>query len=485
MVLTLRRLLIVVAALAVLATACGNSDDDGGDAATDDGGATTTASPDEGDTDTSEPVPTDSAPDDTSGGDGGDTDGGTEGDTFVPIEGVPGVTDEAINFASIALRENNPLGTCIADCYNAGIRAYFDWRNSQGGIFGRELVLSQELDDELSRNQERALEVISDDTIFASFNATLIASGWADLDDAGVPTFVWNIHSESADRQGIFGHFAVGCIDCTQRGVPWAASQAGATTMASLGYGDSENSKVCAQALVDSIDKYQSDLGIEVGFFSDSIAFGMPNGIGPEVSAMKDAGVDFIATCLDLNGMKTLAQELDRQGMGDVVMYHPNTYNQPFVAESEGLFEGDFVVPQFLPFEIETGLEMQDQFMSWMEQSGEELSELAMVGWINADQAYQGILAAGPEFDRQAVIDASNTFTAYDAGGLINPIDWTRQHTPPTEGDPTYDYAQECFSPVRVADNALVPIGEAAAPWLCWDNSTGDWSEPEPTSFGS
>jgi hypothetical protein len=30
--------------------------------------------------------------------------------------------------------------------------------------------------------------------------------------------------------------------------------------------------------------------------------------------------------------MKTLAQELQRQGMDDVVLYHPNTSNHDFVA---------------------------------------------------------------------------------------------------------------------------------------------------------
>ena len=37
--------------------------------------------------------------------------------------------------------------------------------------------------------------------------------------------------------------------------------------------------------------------------------------------------------------------ELERQGMTDVVLYHPNTYNHTFVEEADPLFEGDFVVP--------------------------------------------------------------------------------------------------------------------------------------------
>ena len=63
--------------------------------------------------------------------------------------------------------------------------------------------------------------------------------------------------------------------------------------------------------------------GQEVGYINDEMAFGLPNGVGPEVTAMREAGVDFIYGCLDLNGMKTVAQELERQGMGDVHMLPP------------------------------------------------------------------------------------------------------------------------------------------------------------------
>ena len=31
---------------------------------------------------------------------------------------------------------NNPLGTCVLDCFSDGVEAYFAFRNSQGGIFG-------------------------------------------------------------------------------------------------------------------------------------------------------------------------------------------------------------------------------------------------------------------------------------------------------------------------------------------------------------
>jgi hypothetical protein len=452
------RWLAAVAVAGLIAAGCGNSGDDDAETGASDGSPS------------------------TSGEGGGDVEG--DRDTFVSISGVPGVTDEEIRFAAIGTRSNNPLGTCILDCYVAGIQAYFDWRNDEGGIYGRELVLGDVLDDELAQNQVRTVDVISGNDSFGAFVATLLASGFGDLDSAGVPSFVWNIHAtEFAGRPSIFGNAPAICADCTQRTLPYYVQEAGATKVAAIGYGASENSKVCTQSLRDSIETFSDDIGgAEVAYFNDELAFGLPNGIGPEVSAMRRAGVDFIGTCMDLNGMKTLGQELERQGMDDVTMSHPNTYDQNFVREAGDIFEGDIVTVSFLPFEAETDNELQAKFMEYIEKQGREPTELAIVGFINADTAFTGLLEAGPEFDRQSVIDGLNSLTEYTAGGLIPPIDWTRDHVPPTPDNPK---DQVCSAPVRIVEGEFEPYASAQEPFLCYEPSNPEWTEPEQTAFGS
>jgi len=199
---------------------------------------------------------------------------------------------------------------------------------------------------------------------------------------------------------------------------------------------------------------------------------------------MKEAGVDFIATCIDLNGMKTLANELRRQGMDDVVLYHPNTYNPQFVADAGDLFEGDVVSVQFRPFEADAEGTALADFQTWMDKQGSEPSELAMVGWINASLAFEGLLAAGPEFDRDSVTAATNALTDFDAEGLLEPIDWTQAHTPYTQATRDVDKGLECGALVRIEGGKFVTLAPADAPWLCWQQADTEWSEPEPTSFG-
>jgi len=425
--------------------------------------------------------------DDDAGGGAGEDSGGDEGggDGAEPITDVPGVTDTEIRFAAFGTQANNPLGTCVLDCYTDGIEAYFAFRNSEGGVDGRDLVLSTVLDDELQNNQARALEILSADDTFGAFSATQLASGWADMANAGVPLYTWSIHpAEAVGQESIFGYTGVLCTRCTSRAGPYAGTLVDATTIGTLGYGISQNSKECAEAAADSVELYADDTGQTVGYVNDDLEFGLPGGIGPQVTAMKDAGVDFVIGCLDLNGMKTLAQELERQGMADVPMYHPNTYDASFVSEAGDLFEGDIVGVAFRPFEADPGESQLSDFQEWMEETGSDITEIAMIGWINADLAYQGLVAAGPQFDRASVIAATNEMTEYTAGGLLPPIDWTRQHEPPTEDDPaTNGSAQACNAYVRITDAEFELVGDPAKPFNCWDNSDRGWSEPTATNF--
>jgi ABC-type branched-subunit amino acid transport system substrate-binding protein len=447
----LRRLLAVLALVGLVAAGCGNSDDDDDDVAEDEPTTETTEAGDK-----------------------------------VAITDVPGVTDDEIRVAAFGTNSNNPLGTCILDCYVDGIEAYFAYRNSEGGVHGRELTLATTLDDELGKNQQRAIEIVAAEESFAAFSATQLATGWKEIAKAGMPLFGWNIHpTETAGQTAIFGNQGTICITCTRRQTAYIAELAGAKKVASLGYGISENSKKSAQTVVDTIERYGEDIGgAGIAYENFNLAFGLPNGIAPEVTAMKRAGVDLVTASIDLNGMKTLAQEMERQGMGDVPMLHANTYDAEFVKEAGDLFEGDYVGVSFRPFEA--GGESLDLFTKWMEETGSDISEPAMYGWINADTLYEGLKAAGPSFDQQKVIDALNEIEDYTAGGLIAPLDFGRQHDAPTEEDPaTHGNDPDCFAFVQIKSGkfSLVEPSSKTKPFVCWPGDTRDWSEPEATDF--
>jgi hypothetical protein len=324
------RLLSLLVVAGLLATGCSNSGDDEGS------GSGSGSGSGEG------------------SGEGGDLPAdlgeGPHGE-FQAIEGVPGVTDDEIKFAILSTGEANPLGYCLLECQAQAVESYFAWRNSQGGVHGRDLVLEQ-VDDEMANNQVKALEIIESGEYFGVIGAPIVASGFADLAGAGYPVYTGFPQSVEANGfESIYQPSGALCIECPSRRSMYIATLEDATTLGTLGFGVSQASKDCVAGHNAAVEKWGEDAGLEVGYSNDDLAFGLPNGIGPEVTAMKEAGVDFVLTCFDQNSALTLEQEMERQGMGDVPTVLPNAYaDQPFLEANADLLEGSYVGVGYRPF---------------------------------------------------------------------------------------------------------------------------------------
>jgi hypothetical protein len=398
---------------------------------------------------------------------------------------APGVSDTAIDFSVLGTETGNPFGTCLLKCFTDGIQAYFEYRNTEsGGIYGRQLKATRIVDDEFGKNQEKALEIIAANDTFATFSQTNIATGWADLAAEGIPLYVWNIEpSYVVGQESIFGNTPVFCQTCTSRPQAYAQQQVGATKLASVGYGISDSSKKCAQASRDTANTYGPDIGgAENVYFNDDLAFGFPNGLAPEVTAMKSAGANGLVACIENTGYATVLQEARKQGLSMNAVL-PNAYDAEYMSQQRGLFDGSIVQVSFRPLEA-THITIQDKYLEYMDKLGKQTSELSVIGWINASLAYEGLVAAGPEFSREKVIAATNQFTDFTADGWIAPVDWTKGHTAPTAATiATTGQQYQCGSYVKVVDNKFQIVGDADKPFVCWPGTTLDWSTPENMSF--
>ena len=178
---------------------------------------------------------------------------------------------------------------------------------------------------------------------------------------------------------------------------------------------------------------------------------------------------------------------MQRQGIrDDVTMIHPNTYDQKFVDDADGLFDGDLIGVAFRPFEADAGDSGLKQFNEWMEKEGYPISEIAMNGWINATLAAEGIEAAGPNFDREKVVDATNKikeFTADgrdDAGRLGPPARAAHRgrHRRPTGRSTT---ASPTCGSARVGSSSWRATRRSRS--CCFPGESRDWSTPEDMNF--
>jgi branched-chain amino acid transport system substrate-binding protein len=421
-----KRIAIVVAALALLAGACGNAE-------------------------TGSPTRDGGAGDDTPTGTGDPSDLTTN----VPVD-QPGVTDTEIRVGGVA-SVSNPLGGNYSDAFQ-GVKAYFEMINSQGGIYGRQLKLIAERDDQVAKNQEEAQALISQDKVFAVLPvATLLFSGADLLAASGTPTFGWTINPEWAGPPNLFGDRGGElCFDCPAPMLPWLAMETGATKVGVLAY-NVPQSKECAEGVIASFGKWPT---AEVGFQDLALSYGVTD-FSVQVGKMREAGVDLVTTCMDLNGVTSLAREIDKQQL-DAVQYMPNGYNDDLVTQFGGLFDGSYVLTWFVPFEVEDQPEGMRSYFEWIDRTGGTRSELSVSGWLAADLFYRGLVAAGPEFTQQRVINAINGFDYWTADGLIPGVDWTIAHDqrPP----------EPCYAISKIENSAFVPqFGEPGRPFICFD----------------
>src|SRR3546814_12636085 len=72
------------------------------------------------------------------------------------------------------------------------------------------------------------------------------------------------------------------------------ASPVGASKVGALAYGVAQGAKDCSAGQVASFERWGDDLGVEVGYQNDDLAYGLPNGIAPEVMAMKEIGREHV-----------------------------------------------------------------------------------------------------------------------------------------------------------------------------------------------
>jgi branched-chain amino acid transport system substrate-binding protein len=401
----------------------------------------------------------------------------------LPRPGVRGVTDKTIRIAVITAK-TNPIGGRYHE-YIDGIRAYFKVINDQGGIYGRKLVVVSDRDDVVGlQNVQQTTSSLADDNAFATFEATQQLTGADMLAKAHMPTFIWNIDPEMAttptsDHSNIFGTNPAICFSCPGPLNPWLAEKNGFTKVGILAYGVSAESKLCATGTRDAYKKYSAGK-VQVVFFDDSLPFAAD--LTADVANMKDAGVQYVNTCMDTNEVVKLQKEMQKQGL-KAVQSLPNAYDHDFVRDNAALFEGNFVESLYTPWETDPQSPATKAYLAGIKAITNDPVELTEFGWINAMQFVDGLKGAGPEFTQQKVINYLNAQRAYDAEGLVAPIDWSTGHIDPMKHAEVRAKLQ-CMPIMQVKGGKFVLFnGPSDKPWTCLDTAKGADQAPVYKSF--
>ncbi len=383
------------------------------------------------------------------------------GEDFPAVDQT-GVTDTEFRVGGVVTVTNNPTGVSYEPAFD-GVEAYFEYINeTEGGVYGRDLVLSSKRDDQLGKNREEAQALVTQDDVFAALPlATSLFNGAEVYAEEGIPAFGWDINAEFGSEDntpgppnlfGAQGSFI--CFTCAQPSVTtWLPKRIKVKNVAVLAYNVPQSTD-CALGTKSSFEKFKT---AEVVFNDESLAFGNPD-FSAQVSQMVDEEVDYVIACIDFNGIINLRKEMLRQGM-EATMLLPNAYEHETVKENEEFLNGLYVGTLFTPLETRPKPPAVKLFQQWMKRTDGRITENAIIGWINADLFVTGLKAAGPDFTREKVIDAINQITDYTANGFVPPIDWTTAH----EDD------QDCTALVKIVDGKFKPVfGRKGKPFLCF-----------------
>jgi ABC-type branched-subunit amino acid transport system substrate-binding protein len=378
-----------------------------------------------------------------------------------PAVDQPGVTDDQIRVAALYSDEGDPTNGKNEDAVD-GANAYFEYVNeTEGGVYGRELVVAAEHDDRLANNRQEVQAILSQDNVFAVLPvASPLFSGAQLLIEAGVPTFGWHVSEEwgaNENKPGPSNFFGDAggyyCIDCVKlKPENFVSKKLGLKNIGVVAF-SVPSSTDCANGIQKTFDAYPTG---EVAFVDTAVPFGTAD-FSAQVAQMVEADVELVYPCMDGQTTVVLAREMRKQGL-DAIMVAPSLYNAELVEANAEVLEGFYANTNFTPFETRPKPQGLKLFDKWMNRTNGERNQNSMVGWINADLFVEGLKAAGPNFTQQKVVDAINQMTDYNAKGLLAGVDWTRAH----EKD------KACYALVKIVDGEFeTAFGKPGKPFTC------------------
>ena len=343
---------------------------------------------------------------------------------------APGVSDTQVKVGTLS-SQSGPLAADFAAIV-PGVQAYFAYINSKGGVWGRKLVISHNADDAgvPSNNVMQARALVQEDKVFAIVGvATAFFASATYLASTGTPTFGYATQTDWTGPPNLFAGYG-SYIEFSNSAyfVANAANKEHATSVGMMAYPVPQSKRSCEEAA-----KILPRYGIKVTYQDFNVPFG--GDMTSDALRMKDAKVDFVLGCFDVNGNLQLARTLRQNGMANTSQFWFDGYNQETLDSNQALMSNTSFLVQHVPFtaaaEFPGTFPGLETYLKWMKKVSPQnaTSEVAMEGWISAATFVEGLRTAGKHPTQAGVVKAINQLTSFTADGLMPPVNWTIAHT--------------------------------------------------------
>jgi ABC-type branched-subunit amino acid transport system substrate-binding protein len=392
---------------------------------------------------------------------------------------APGVSAHQISVGAVATLS----GSVAADFAPIvpGVRAYLDMVNADGGVYGRKIVLTHALDDGTVNNEQVTRTLVQQDHVFAVVGmATAFFTSAPFLVQTGTPTFGFATENDWSPAKNLFAAFgSVIDYSTTEAFFPYVAKKFDAKVAAVVAYDVPQSADECTD-VVSALKEY----GVTVGYSDLSVSLD-GSSISSDVAHMKQAGVDFVVSCLDVPGNLSLSRAIQQNGLTGVKQLWLDGYDLPTLRQYTSLMQNTYFLVQHVPFQAVTqfpgefpGMRRYVSVMNKYEPAF-TYNEVAMEGWLSAALFVAGLRAAGPSPTQEKLVSAINHITDFNADGLTTRTDWAIAHTKTT--------SPSCETFVAaVGDTFKVVFNRGRDIWVCFPTTgRADLSHPVPPPPGA
>jgi len=386
---------------------------------------------------------------------------------------APGVTSNSITVGTISTQ----TGTLASNFSSLieGEKAYFDYINARGGVNGRMIDYKYALDDggNPTTFNQLANTLINQDHVFA---VTGVATAFFSPNlfvESGIPTYGYNVTGNWAGPLNLFA--AGGSVQYYPAGAPEYAYVARKTqskpSIAVVAYGVAASADAC-QAAQNSMQA----AGYNISYSDLKINY-PGSTVATDVQRMKQAGSNFVVSCMDVQGNITMARAIQQYG-AKITQLWLSGNDVSTLKTNQSLMQGVYFATAHVPFTASTklypGLNLYLQQMKKYEPNY-VYDEVAIQGWESAALFVQGVKMAGNNLTWANVIKQTNTITDFTAGSLQAPTNWAvgghSGHAPPyctayivakgTQYLPALNKGQNvfnCFQSISPKANPVFPV---------------------------
>jgi branched-chain amino acid transport system substrate-binding protein len=375
---------------------------------------------------------------------------------------APGVTATRIDVGALAT-----LSSGIAADFAPivpGVQAYFDMVNAHGGVDGRRLVLSHVLDDggNPTTDLDLARTLVQQDHVFAIVGVATAFFGAAPfLVQSDTPTFGYATENNWMPAPNLFAAYgSVLSYSSTTPEFVFIAKRLHATSAAVIAYDVPQSADEC-QGAANALQAH----GVHVSYTDLAVPYG--SDLSSDVVHMKQAGVDFVASCMDVPGNIDMSRLLEQNGLSGVKQLWLDGYDETTLRQYSSLMQDTYFLVEHVPFQAAPqfpgafpGLSGYIAEMNKYEPKY-TFNEVAMDGWLSAALFVAGLRAVGPDLTQQKLIRAINHIGAFTAGGLETPVNWATAHSTITSP------SCEAYVSVR-GDSFHVAFNRGKDVWVCF-----------------